>query len=183
MLDVGVTSDQSYNHSNYLEAWYPYKSQITAVGTDDAVFLESLYPGLKFIKADGRKLPLESASYDVVHSSAVLEHVGNEEKQIQFLSEMWRVARKSIFITTPNRWFPIEFHTVLPLVHWLPPQIYRNILLRMGKDFFADESNLNLLSPRSLAQAARKAGIQKFQIATASLLGWPTNLLLIAHKD
>ena len=25
-----------------------------------------------------------------------------------------------MFVTTPNRWFPIEVHTRLPLVHWLP---------------------------------------------------------------
>ena len=25
-----------------------------------------------------------------------------------------------VFLTTPNRWFPIEVHTRLPLVHWLP---------------------------------------------------------------
>jgi hypothetical protein len=24
-------------------------------------------------------------------------------------------------VTTPNRWFPLEVHTLLPLVHWLPP--------------------------------------------------------------
>ncbi len=30
------------------------------------------------------------------------------------------MSRKGLFVTTPNRWFPIEFHTVLPLVHWLP---------------------------------------------------------------
>ena len=31
VLDVGVTSDQSYDHSNYFEAWYPHKARITAV--------------------------------------------------------------------------------------------------------------------------------------------------------
>jgi hypothetical protein len=36
VLDVGVTSDQTYDHSNYFEAWYPHKARITAVGIDDA---------------------------------------------------------------------------------------------------------------------------------------------------
>ncbi len=30
ILDIGVTSDRSYGHSNYLEAWYPHKHRITA---------------------------------------------------------------------------------------------------------------------------------------------------------
>jgi hypothetical protein len=35
VLDVGVTSDRSYESSNYLEAWYPNKHQLTAFGLDE----------------------------------------------------------------------------------------------------------------------------------------------------
>ena len=35
VVDVGATGDRSYDHSNYLESWYPHKSQITAVGIDE----------------------------------------------------------------------------------------------------------------------------------------------------
>ncbi len=183
IVDVGATSDQSYDHSNYLEAWHPWKAGITAVGVDDAGFLETLYPGVKFEKADGRALPFEDDSFDYAHSSAVLEHVGTAAQQAQFLRELWRVARKGVFVTTPNRWFPIEFHTVLPLLHWLPPRTFRKVLTAMGKDFFADEQNLNLLTPASLARAATAAGIKGFRVRTVSLLGLPTNLLLVARKS
>jgi len=47
ILDIGVTSDRSYDHSNYLEAWYPHKHRITAAGIDEgARFLEDIYPGV-----------------------------------------------------------------------------------------------------------------------------------------
>ena len=49
----------------------------------------------------------------------MIEHVGGEEEQRRFVAESLRVGRR-IFITTPNRWFPVEVHTRLPLVHWLP---------------------------------------------------------------
>src|SRR4030095_12666779 len=75
LLDVGATSDQTYDSSNYLEAWYPHKQRITAVGTDDASFLEQRYPGVTFRQANGLALPFAAGSFDVVHSSAVLEHV------------------------------------------------------------------------------------------------------------
>lgn len=39
ILDVGVTSDQTYESSNYLEAWHLHKSMITAAEVDDASFL------------------------------------------------------------------------------------------------------------------------------------------------
>ena len=186
ILDVGVTSDRSYDHSNYFAAWYPYKAAITAVGLDDASFLSALYPGLRFIRGDGRDLPFTGASFDYVHSSAVIEHVGDRRKQMRFLSEAWRVARKGIFVTTPNRWFPVEFHTVLPLLHWAPPRLYRSFLASLGREFFACESNLNLLSRRDLAQLAAEVGIAGVNIAnigSVALCAWPTNLLLTAQKS
>jgi ubiquinone/menaquinone biosynthesis C-methylase UbiE len=182
ILDVGVTSDRSYEHSNYLEAWYPQKAQITGVGIDDASFLEAQYPGLAFVRADGSNLPFATESFDFVHSSAVLEHVGATNNQISFLRELWRVARIGIFVTTPNRWFPIEFHTLLPVAHWLPQPLFRRILISVGKEFFASEENLNLLSRHTLADVAHSAGITGFRIDSANLLGWPTNLLLSASK-
>jgi hypothetical protein len=30
---------------------------------------------------------------------------------------------RRVFLTTPNRWFPIEVHTRLPFVHWLPEAV------------------------------------------------------------
>ncbi len=183
VIDVGVTADRSYEHSNYLVAWYPHKDRLTAVGLDDAQFLETAYPGVKYVQADGRDLPFDDGAFDIAHASAVLEHVGNAERQVTFLRELWRVARRGIFVTTPNRWFPVEFHTVLPLVHWLPKPMFRGILNRTGRAFFADESNLNLVGPGELAQLARNAGIVNPTVDTVSLGGWPTNLLLSARKS
>ena len=163
--------------------WYPHKSRITAAGIDDARFLERLHPGLRFIQADGRDLPFADGAFDYVHSSAVLEHVGSREKQSRFLGELWRVARKGVFVTTPNRWFPVEFHTVLPLAHWLPPAAFRALLRRTGRGFFAEESNLNLMTRGDLLRAAGRAGIARPRVDHVSLGLWPTNLLLVARKD
>jgi hypothetical protein len=181
ILDVGATCDRSYDHSNYLLAWYPHKARVTAVGLDDAQFLETLYPGVKFMRADGRDLPFPDRSFDFVHSSAVLEHVGSAEDQSRFLRELARVARRGVFVTTPNRWFPVEFHTVLPLIHWLPKKLFRAVLRGIGRGFFADEKNLNLLGAGELARLARQAGLSDFEVATVSLCGWPTNLLLVGR--
>jgi SAM-dependent methyltransferase len=64
-------------------------------------------------------LPFPDDSFDVCFSNAVLEHVGDEDRQRAFVAEAVRVSRR-VFLTTPNRWFPVELHTRLPLVHWLP---------------------------------------------------------------
>jgi len=183
IIDVGATDDRTYDHSNYLEAWYPYKQQITAVGTDDASFLENTYPGLKFRRSDGRALPFPDRSFDFAHSSAVIEHVGSRTNQCALLAELWRVSRKGIFVTTPNRWFPIEFHSVMPLLHWLPPPAFRAILRVLGHDKLTEEAHLNLLSRHDLLAAARAAGVSGARVEGVSLGGWTSNLLLIAHRE
>lgn len=182
ILDVGATSDLTLSHSNYLEAWYPHKERITATGIDDASILEELYAGLRFVRTDGRSLPFPDGSFDYAHSSAVLEHVGNRENQIQFLREAWRVARKGVFLTSPNRYFPIELHTAMPLLHWLPPWWYRRILEKTKLRFFALEENLNLLSRGELQNIARQAGLSNLTLRGVRLGGWTSNLLLFARR-
>jgi ubiquinone/menaquinone biosynthesis C-methylase UbiE len=185
VLDVGVTSDQTYESSNYVESWLPNKSRLTAVGVDDAEFLETLYPGLKFARANGLALPFEQKSFDVVHSSAVLEHVGSFGNQVKLIQECARVTRRSFFLTTPNRFYPVEFHTVLPFVHWLPKPWFRHILRMSGYSFFALEENLNLMSISEVHKAASLALPPtdfNFKVVTVKLLGLASNILLYGER-
>ena len=182
LLDVGVTSDQTYEASNYIEAWYPYKHRITAVGLDDAAFLGLRYPGVTYQRADGRNLPFPSGRFDVVHSSAVLEHLGSFSNQQTFIRELTRVARRAVFMTTPNRWFPIEFHTLLPLVHWLPKPWFRRLLSGTRYEFYSLERNLNLLNRRELLQLCLPLGAHTVSVESLWLLGLPSNLLLTITK-
>ena len=182
ILDVGVTSDRTYQASNYLEAWYPHKAMITAAGIDDASFLCSQYPGVRFVRANGLNLPFRDRTFDVVHASAVIEHVGSFAQQSAFLRECCRVARRAVFITTPNRWFPVEFHTLLPLVHWLPKPAFRALMRVMGRSFFASEDHLNLMTASELSRAAAPNGGFAFDVSHVLLGGWPSNLLLTMQR-
>jgi hypothetical protein len=181
VLDIGVTSDVLYDVSNYFERLYPFKNRIVAMGLDDASFLEAVYPGVKFVRANALDVPFADDSFDLVHSSAVLEHVGSFENQSKMVAECLRVARRGICLTTPNRWFPIEVHTQLPLVHWLPPRVCRAIFQQLGYNFFADENNLNLMSHAQLKKIVERMDGWKFQIMSTRVLGWTSNLILFAH--
>lgn len=148
VLDAGVTSDRTPD-SNFFEKLYPYPTSLTAVGLEDASFLEREHPGVKFIKADACQLPFKDNSFDLVFCSAVIEHVGSRRRQQELLRELTRVGRIAV-ITTPNRYFPVEFHTLTPFLHWLKPSVFRKFLAFTGRSFFADEKNLNLLSEKAM---------------------------------
>lgn len=173
VLDVGVTSDRRQD-CNFFEKLYPYPHNITAVGTEDAFFLEEEYPGLTFVQTDGSRLPFSDKSFDLVVSFAVIEHVGSRAQQRAFMRELCRVGR-TCFVTTPNRWYPIEFHTALPLIHWLPPSWFRTILRWLGKDFWAKEENLNLLSEKTMLSFFPKGTIAHKK--HFRLFGWLSNLV------
>jgi ubiquinone/menaquinone biosynthesis C-methylase UbiE len=182
ILDVGVTSDRSYASSNYFEGLYPFKSNVIAVGLDDASFLETTYPGVRFVFASGMMLPFRDSSFDLVHSSAVWEHVGSFENQGRLLSECLRVARRGVCLTTPNRWHPIEFHTQLPLIHWLPKRLFRSLLAYTRFRELADEAKLNLLSEREIRTLAERHPEWTFSISSERVLGWKSNLICFAHR-
>lgn len=148
VLDVGATNDRR-KESNFLEKLYPWPANIVAVGLEEASFLEDLQPGVRYVKADGMKLPFRDGSFDLVTAFAVIEHVGSRENQSRFVRELCRVGRSCI-ITTPNRGHPMEVHTMLPFLHWLSPEAHRKVLRLLGKDFYAREENLNLLDAATL---------------------------------
>jgi 2-polyprenyl-3-methyl-5-hydroxy-6-metoxy-1,4-benzoquinol methylase len=122
-------------------------------------------------------LPFGDESFDLVFSNAVIEHVGSREQQRGFLDEILRVGTRA-FVTTPNRRHPIEFHTVTPLLHYLPPGVYRPIYAAAGFDFFSKEENLNLLDARQFLDPLRPDARDRAELRLHRFLGMKSNLLL-----
>jgi SAM-dependent methyltransferase len=175
ILDIGVTSDTKYQESNYFEKLYPYKDKIVCVGTEDGTHLETQYPGIRFVQIVPQEpLPFRDKEFDIAFCNAVIEHVGNSRQQREFVDEMLRVS-SSFFLTTPNRWYPVEFHTAIPLLHFLPKKIYRRILSVLGETYWSKEDNLNLLSKKELCALFPKEA--NVFIDNIRLLGLSTNLV------
>jgi hypothetical protein len=145
VVDVGVTNAPFGGGStdNFFEAMYPWPERITAVGNTELDVFAAAFPQVRAVRADGRELPFADGEFDIGFSNAVVEHVaGGREGQRRFVHELCRVARR-VYVTTPNRWFPLEVHTLLPFVHWLPAGP-RSRLLRY-------EDVLDLLRPCEFA--------------------------------
>jgi hypothetical protein len=132
VVDVGVTDAPfgAGSTDNFFEANYPWPERITAVGHTELDRFAAAFPNVSAVRADGRELPFEDSAFDLGFSNAVIEHVaGGRHGQRRFLAELCRVARR-VFVTTPNRLFPVDPHSLLPFAHWLPDGETRRRLLR-----------------------------------------------------
>ena len=117
--ELGFGEGDGCGTLNFFEEHYPWPERITALGLHDGSGFRARYPDIRYVQGDACALPFADGEFDIVFSNAVIEHVGGRERQRRLVSEALRVGRR-VFITTPNRRFPIEVHTRLPFVHWLP---------------------------------------------------------------
>jgi len=83
----------------------------------------SMKPTLPFVQAivgDARDMGfIQDQSFDMVFSNSVLEHVGGLREQKAMARECVRIGKKH-FIQTPNRYFPLEPHFLIPLFQFFP---------------------------------------------------------------
>src|SRR6476646_9926974 len=148
VVDVGVTDAPfgAGSSDNFFEAMYPWPDRITAVGYTELDRFAAAFPRVQAVRADGRDLPFADGQFDLGFSNAVVEHVaGGREGQRRFVHELCRVAGR-VFVTTPNRFFPLEVHTLVPFAHWLPEGARNRVIRARG---FHDV--LDPLGPAELA--------------------------------
>jgi SAM-dependent methyltransferase len=181
ILDVGFYNHQDSSPiANFLEKNYPYLQYITALGLEeegDDIFKKK-FPEVKTVLYDGRIFPFGDKAFDIGWSNAVLEHVGDEEKQCLFLKELSRTC-KCLYFTTPNRFFPFEVHTRLPLLHWLPKKIFDKLLLTFTSKGWATGDAMHLLSCRKLKKILKHAGIADYEIHKNRFFGFVMDFSII----
>lgn len=177
-MDVGFNNEEYLESENYLEKHYPYLEKITALGFAPADKFKKRYPKVKVITYKGGKFPFQDKKFETCWSNAVLEHVGDEQAQILFLKEIKRVAKKS-FLTTPNKYFPVEVHTRTPFLHFLlPKKIFDRYLKLIGKAWAADDY-MNLLSIRDIRRLLKSANIKNYQIIKNKFLFFTLDFIII----
>lgn len=126
ILDVGAQVARPGAQDVQFIDSYPWKHRISAINIqpDHVHRVKACYPEVDAKVGDACQLPWEDKCFDIVYSNAVIEHVGSSVNQRRMAEEIMRVGRRW-FVTTPNRWYPFEFHLRLPFVTWLPFQGYR----------------------------------------------------------
>jgi hypothetical protein len=181
ILDVGV-SDVANDAANVLERRYPHQRNITACGLGDGLAFRRAFPQAHYVRiAPNVRLPFADGSFAVAASNAVLEHVGSFENQAFFVAELCRVAER-VFITVPNRFFPIEHHTAIPAAHY-GDALFRLACRVTGKSAWAREENLILMTRKRLWRLAAPIGGKSAAVGYTGLLLGPfsSNLYLALH--
>lgn len=168
VLDVGVameTEDANQERNHFLKNFKFSKGFYTGIGIEDLSKMPTIHPGFKFYTYDGIQLPFDDKYFDIIWSNAVIEHVGSD-RQLNFLNEMIRVSKK-VFLTTPNKFFPVETHTTLVFLHYFDIAFYA--YLHKYTDY--NERNLQLFSYKKLYLLLKSSHAKRFCIVRNKYFG------------
>ena len=173
-----------------IASFYPYLEKVVIADVNEG----PLHRGMKAYGFGGyvllhpdEALPLDTASFDIVWCSSVIEHVTGidssvlppwdaarycqraEQRQREFAEEIRRVGR-GYWVQTPNRRFPIEAHSMLPGLQLLSPyaqyQASRALkhiwIKRWNQDFhLLDRDRLARFFPEARILGERFCGLVK----------------------
>jgi 2-polyprenyl-3-methyl-5-hydroxy-6-metoxy-1,4-benzoquinol methylase len=133
VLEVGC----SFGHITEWLAEQPEVTEIRTFDTDarfveivrvkrEELALKSVVDVRLLTQDETCKLPWRDGAFDVVLVLGVVEHLPARTRRRQ-VDEYYRVLAPHghiAILDTPNRWFPLETHSIgLPLVQWMPPPL------------------------------------------------------------
>lgn len=132
------------------------RCDVTAV---DVVDNRLVRDGYAYRQVRGVELPFDDASFDVVLTNHVIEHVGDAEAQHRHLAEIHRVIKPDGigYLAVPNRWMLTEPHYRLTFLSWWPHAWRTPYLRLMRKGTFYDCEPLQM---RQLECMLAKAGFR-----------------------
>ena len=116
MLEIGTGSG---GIAHYFGTHQELKCEVTGV---DVVDNRLITEGYTYVLVQGVALPFAEATFDVVISNHVIEHVGDGAAQVHHLAEIRRVMKYGgvSYLAVPNRWMLTEPHYRLMFLSWWP---------------------------------------------------------------
>ena len=181
ILDIGTTADASESSNLIIKSLKDFE---TYKSISDQEILSSFFSKTlqKSITDEFSNDEVEAYSSDVVISNATLEHVGSYQEQLKMLKNIIKLSKKLFIVVTPNRMHPIEFHSKIPFIHWLPKKLHRKILSIFGLKYFSKEENLNLLKKIDLIHLMKKFNNIDYDLKYVNFLLFKSNIILIGKK-
>lgn len=152
ILDIGGT--ESYWKSMELNAGDQVFITLLNLTQNDVSL-----PNVTSIAGDARAMISKDASFDVVFSNSVIEHVGTYQDQLQMAKEVRRVGKR-YFVQTPNKYFPVEPHFLFPLFQFLPINIRVLLLQNFKLGWFSKTPDK--VKAREIVEGIRLLGRREF---------------------
>jgi len=177
ILDVGGSA----------EFWLAYRDELhrpAAITVLNQSFGEQpSLPWITYMRGDARDLHMfANQQFDMCFSNSVIEHV-DAAGQLRMANEIRRVA-KGYFVQTPNAYFPIEPHFLVPGWHFMPVTLRARLLQlrdwgwmkRTGDPILAREAveSILLLTANQLQRLFPDSRIYRERIGpfTKSITAW-----------
>ena len=179
IIDVGVSGKARIEGENVFLETFRYDDELyTGLGVEDLTELSKYHPGKRLMQYPGREFPFENSEFSWAFSNAVIEHVGTRDHQLLFINEMLRVS-KSVFFTTPNKFFPVESHTNALFLHWFPGNIFYKWCNKYKP--YWNRDNLNLLGYSDLKKLMDRSNAMEYEITSNRTLGWPMTYTVVCR--
>ncbi|MDR2600764.1 MAG: class I SAM-dependent methyltransferase [Oscillospiraceae bacterium] len=123
-----------------------------------------------FIKLTDITLPFGDDSFDIVIYNNVIEHLSSYNDQKIQLHEIYRVLKSDgcAYINAPNRLFPMEAHTGVWFLHWLPNHLFF-LLLKLIKRY---QEDILLINYFKFKRIIKQIGFQ-YDEYTADIIAYP----------
>jgi SAM-dependent methyltransferase len=190
ILDLGAETG-SHMH-NLLEGTSVNPANVYAADIDPMAIAKARerFGFVPVLIGESDSLPFPDAFFDILYCSSVIEHVtvpkdevwsvssgsrfgrSARNRQMRFAAEIRRLA-KQYFVQTPYKHFPIESHSWLPFLSWVPRALLLP-LLRFTNSFWIKRTNPDwyLLDKRQLSDLFEDAQIfeERFLGLTKSII-------------
>src|SRR5690348_13826644 len=150
MLEIGTGSG---GIAHYFATHRTLRCEVAAVDVCDN---RIIHDGYEYRQVHGVQLPFAEASFDVVITNHVIEHVGDAAIQHEHLAEIRRVMKPDGvgYLAVPNRWMLTEPHYRLKFLSWWPRGWRTPYLRLMRKGMFYDCEPLEMHQLECMLAAA-----------------------------
>ncbi|HLH47436.1 MAG TPA: hypothetical protein VKV25_09765 [Acidimicrobiales bacterium] len=153
VLDLGGTE-------HFWESAVARPSSVVLLNPDEQ---PTTLPWIRSVAGDACDPPadIRATQFDLVFSNSTIEHVGGHLRRRQFADTV-RTAAPRAWVQTPNRYFPLEPHWVLPAGQFIPPRPRAAIVRRWP------------LRPRGFPRDVRTAlnEIMDIELLSRAQLAW-----------
>ena len=162
MLEIGTGSG---GIAHYFATHPRLRCDVTAV---DVVDNRLAHEGYEYLQVEDVELPFADASFDVVITNHVIEHVGDSKAQHRHLEEVHRVMKPGGigYLAVPNRWMVTEPHFKLKFLSWWP-RTWRTPYLRLMR-----KGTVYDCEPLQMRQLERMLDAANFRYRNLCIEAW-----------